>query len=76
MRTAIRWIADGKGDDVTRGTFNALERRRLVQQDSRTGTRSLTSAGRREHARIMSSGDGPEDLKEMFNFLRPRRGRR
>ncbi len=28
----------------------------------------LTGRGQREHDKIMSSGDGPEELKEMFRF--------
>lgn len=69
QRTAIRSIHDGKGDDVTRGTFAALERRGLVHQRSIDGVRTLTPTGESTYRNIMSSGDGPEDLKERFRFL-------
>lgn len=69
QRIAIRAIHDGKGDSVARGTFSALERRKLVSQRSQDGVRTLTDAGERAYADIMSSGDGPEALKARFSFL-------
>jgi hypothetical protein len=63
QRTGIRAIADGRPQDVRAQTLRSLIRARLVTQEGD----ALTVAGCAEHRRIMSSGDGPEDLKARLN---------
>lgn len=75
MRTAIRDIHDGNGDRVSGRTMTALSARNLVTISVLTGP-ALTVLGKSAYRDIMASGDGPEDLKEMFSFLTPHRRRR
>jgi hypothetical protein len=65
MRKAVRWIHDGEAHTVRPQTLKALRERRIITTQDPV---ALTEYGQRVHADIMKSGDGPEDLKEMFNF--------
>lgn len=60
-RIAVRALADG--ETLPEHDLRALQNLGLVDDSG-----SLTNAGRSEHNRIMASGDGPEDLKEMLRF--------
>jgi hypothetical protein len=65
QRVAIRAIADGLGNTVHPRTASSLYKRGLM---TRCPEVALTAAGRRVHERIMSTGDGPEQLKAMLSF--------
>lgn len=73
MRTAIRNIKDGHPEHVSSRTMGALENRRMVTTTAPGAYPILTPLGERTYTEIMRSGDGPEDLKERFSFLTPRR---
>ena len=69
MRIAIRAIADGDPKGIHGRTMKSLRDRGIVRNDPP----ELTTYGNRLHGEIMSSGDGPEDLKARLTFGRPRR---
>lgn len=77
QRVAIRAIHDdptGEGVDAIRAsTIRALINRGIVQVV--VGEWMLTRLGERTYQEIMSSGDGPEDLKARLNFTSPGRKR-
>lgn len=66
QRTAIRWIAEGKWEQVQATTMNALVRFGYVTDDRM----ALSPSGQTQHRRIMESGDGPEDFKALLSFGR------
>jgi hypothetical protein len=68
QRTAIREVELDPNVKLNRRTANWLHGNGYI-----TGTEDgegweLTRHGQREFALIMESGDGPEDLKEMFRW--------
>lgn len=66
-RSIIRDIADGgDGYGYSGKSYGMLVRKGYITKES--GAPKLTAKGRREHSLIMESGDGPEDLKEMFRW--------
>lgn len=68
QREAIRKLAE-LDDRVGGTTLQALERRGLVHPPNDEWPRwRLTEAGRRAYEMIMSTGDGPEALKELLRF--------
>lgn len=74
QRSATRTVHDDPetAGEWGRGTIDSLVRRGLVRWDSTDGW-LLTRQGVHAYEQIMASGDGPEDLKEMFRFLGARR---
>lgn len=78
QRTAIRWIHDDPTgelvDAIKASTLRSLQTRQLIRLMNDNPV--LTNLGERTYVEIMASGDGPEDLKERFNFLRPSGRRR
>lgn len=73
-RTAIRDIADERWNDVPYWASVAvqeLDNKGLVIIETagdESTIISLTPKGRRAHAAVMETGDGPEDLKALFSF--------
>jgi hypothetical protein len=65
QRAVIRQIAENPNaiDSVAAGTYKALVRRGIIT----AGGGELTPLGRRVHAQIMESGDGPEQLKSILS---------
>jgi hypothetical protein len=82
MRTNLRSIHDGY--PLSKDKVRPLVARKLVYEPKhyRTGevAQVLTKLGERAYTEIMSSGDGPEDLKAKLSFgpgfgrVRGRRG--
>lgn len=69
QRKAIRRLYDEPGAKVAAPTIHALTKRGLVRGEEGVGP-VLTATGQAAYDRIMESGDGPEDLKEMFRVER------
>ena len=63
QRIALRQLAGTVPGNVHGRTLASLKRRGYVDTQG-----ALTDLGRRAHAYVMSSGNGPEGLKAMFRF--------
>jgi len=66
LRSLIRDLADDVLIDTKDPGLQTLKSLGMIREEG--GKLELTPKGKREHARIMAAGDGPEGLKELFRF--------